>query len=163
MREKIPNCLNFLHQIEKNLRMSLTVARECSNPPHKYALGGVWLFESSKKWLISPPMVSLYTLLVRVGFSHPIGANYQDTIKKIIDNQIKPYQWEDKSRLSGGKSGIDYIFKHGVSKIFHRNIKDNYPRVRVNTLHNDFGIMGFARNATKKYVPYWHRFQEIKE
>ena len=159
MREKIPNCLEFMHQIEKELKMSLTTARECLTPPAKYAAGGVWLFESTKRWLAAPPMVSLYSLLVRVGFSHPIGTPFRTTIDKIISYDIKPYQYEDRGRLVGSKSGLYYIIKNGDRKVFYAEVKKNYPRVRIGTLHNDLGIMGFSRCSTKDIIPYWHRFK----
>jgi hypothetical protein len=162
LREKIPHCLDFIHQIERVLRMSLTTARECVDPPPKYAPGGVWLFESSRRWLAAPPMVSLYTLLARVGFSHTQGENFQSTIDKILSYSIQPYQYEDKHRLSGSKNGIDYILKHGDRRVFHSDLKMNYPRIRISVLHNDCGIMGFARGSTKKIVPNWHRFEENK-
>ena len=162
MREKIPNCLEFMHQVEKHLKMSLTVARECASPHPKYSGGGIWLFESTKRWLSSPPMVSLYTLLIRVGFSHPIGADFQSTIDKIIHYSLKPYQYEDRGRLVGGKEGLNYILEHGDRKIFYSDIKKNYPRVKINFLHNDMGIMGFSRGSTKDIIPYWHRFEKPK-
>jgi hypothetical protein len=157
MRQKIPNCLEFMNQIEQHLKMSLTIARECSSPRPKYAAGGIWLFESSKRWMSSPPMVSLYTLLVRVGFSHVLGSEFKTTIENIVNYSIKPYQYEDRGRLTGCKDGMNYILKHGDRKIFYSEIKKNYPRVRINTLHNDLGIIGFSNGSTKNIVPYWHR------
>ena len=163
MRDKIPNCLDFMHQVEKELKMSLTVAREVAVPIPKYSAGGVWLFESSKRWLSAPPMVSLYALLVRVGFSHHIGTEFRDTIAKIISYEIKPYQYEDRGRLIGSKDAINYILKNGDRKIFYSDIKLNYPRVRIGVLHNDMGIMGFARGSTKNLIPHWHRFTPEKK
>jgi hypothetical protein len=158
MRDKIPACIDFMHQVESALKMSLTIVRECHNSPCKYAVGGVWLFESSKRWLSAPPMVSLYTLLVRVGFSHVIGTPFLTTIDKIINFSIKPYQYEDRDRLIKSKDGIYYILKNGDRKVFFTDIKKNYPRVEISCLHNDLGIIGFAKKATKDLVPYWHRF-----
>lgn len=158
MRDKIPACVEFMHQIETALKMSLSTVRECTNPPYHYAVGGVWLFESSKRWLLAPPMVSLYTLLVRVGFSHIRGTPFLTTINKIIDYSVKPYQYEDRDRLVKSKDGILYILKHGDRRIFFSEIKKNYPRVKIGCLHNDLGIVGFSKKVTKDLIPHWHRF-----
>ena len=155
---KVPNCIDFLNQIEKDLLITKTVAHRCKNPPNKYIRPGIWLFDGSRRWLKSPPMLSMYTLLIRLGFGHPLGSSARETLDKIAAGELKAYQTVDSLRLREAKVGIDFILKKGDRKIFDRNIENNYPKtMRVNTMHNSLGIIGFANERTKKLVPSWHK------
>lgn len=159
-RNKIPQCLDFIHQIENRLRISKTRVRECSKPALKYRQGGVWYFEGNKRWLSSPVMLSLYTLLLRVGFVHTIGESFEKTIEKVCSREIYPYQKEDDIKLRNARKGIKKILECGDKKIFHPEIKKNYPRVGISILHNDLGIVGFSQGYTKPFMPYWHRQEQ---
>lgn len=157
-RDKMQNCLDFINQIEKQLKIPLTIVTECENPPNQYIRGGVWLFEGSARWIKSPPMLSLYTLLLRIGFGHIIGKRSEETINGIVNDSLNSYQSVDKSRLKQAKDGYDRILRVGDRNIFDSKIKNNYPKeIRVNTMHNTLGIIGFSNGATKKYVPIWHK------
>jgi hypothetical protein len=158
-RNKIPICLDFIHQIEDVLKIKKTVARECLKPARKYANGRVWLFQGSNRWIKSPPMISMYTLLIRVGFNHEIGKIYYQTIDEIISQKKTSYQTADRHRLQGARDGIKRILRIGDRKIFHRKIEDNYPKhIKISTMHGVMGIVGFSKKINqRKYMPYWHR------
>jgi hypothetical protein len=154
---KIRNCLDFINQIESDLKISKTTAALCANPPKQYIRCGVWLFEGSPRWVKSPPMLSMYTLLIRLGFGSTIGTPYRETIDKILSGELAAYQSVDKMRLKEALKGINRILDLGDRKIFDNKIEKNYPKsVRVNTMHNTCGIIGFSAEKTKKYVPIWH-------
>lgn len=161
-REKIPQVLNFINQVEDHLKISKTRVRECSKPALKYRRGGVFYFEGSKRWLSSPVMLSLYTLLLRIGFVHKNGESFEKTMEKVSSGDVFPYQEEDGCKLHDALAGIKKILSVGDRKIFHSEIKKNYPRVRISILHNDMGIVGFSKGYTKSYSPYWHR-EEITQ
>jgi hypothetical protein len=157
-RDKIESCLDFLHQIERELGMSLTNIRECKDPPRQYKRSGVWYIEANKRWIRSAPMVSMFTLLVRLGFGHQQGKSYKETIQGIIDGKIKAYQQVDGGRLKGAWPGIKRIIRNNDNKIFCRRMSDNYPsQVTTSTVHNNMGIIGFAKGYTKTIMPRWHR------
>jgi len=159
---KIRNCLDFLNQIESDLKISKTTAALCADPPKEYIRCGVWLFQGSPRWVKSPPMISMYTLLIRLGFGSTIGVPYKETIDKIIAGNLDAYQSVDRYRLKEAINGINRILTQGDRKIFDRNIEKNYPKsIRVTTMHNTCGIIGFSSENTKKYVPNWHD-QEVK-
>jgi hypothetical protein len=164
LKSKLPNCLEFLHQVEDRLKLTHTRIRECQDPPKKYARGGVWYLEGSGRWMKSPPMISLYTLLVRVGMLHPLGQSFMKTIDDICAGTLKPYQSEDRDRVIGSKDGIKRILEKGDRKIFSRKIEENYPPdVEVGTMHNSCGIVGFSRGYTKSYFPKWHLTVPMKK
>lgn len=167
LRDKIPACLEFINQIEDKLKIPKTKARECSNPPTIYKRGGVWCFEGSNRWLNSPVMLSLYSLLLRIGFCHELGTDYEQTIlkvktKKKKGEKRKEYQRGDSNKLISSHYGLNRIIKLGDKKIFFKDIKKNYPKnIAITTLHNNLGIVNFSLGLSRCYMPYWHR-KELK-
>jgi hypothetical protein len=162
---KIPDCLDFLNQIEKKLKIKKTIVRKCCSPPDGYE-SGVFLLEGSKRWLNSPPMVSLYSLLIRVGLLHTFGCAFNLTLEKIKLGSLKPYQKFDKKWLTEAHAAFEKIFRLGDKKVFSTDIKKNYPQnMIIDTVHNRLGIMGFANDIVSKshnspvLVPHWHKFK----
>lgn len=157
-RRKIVCCLDFINQIERQLKLKSTVATECVSPPPQYAVSGIWLLEGSHRWMISPPMISMYALLLRIGFVHVVGQNYEDTIEKVVNKDVTPYQNKDRRQLIDAIPGIRRILRYGDRKIFHKDMKANYPaKVSVGVMHNHLGIIRFSQKETKSLFPYWHR------
>lgn len=172
------NCLEFLNQIEDHLKMSRTVVEKCSTAPPTYRKSGVWILDGSVRWIKAPPMVSLFTLLVRVGLVHRLGDSFTMTLNRIRNGKVKPYNWRaprangvdyenDKTFLWSGKDGLDTILSHGDRKLFHRKIEDNYPaknkmgrEFSTYMLHDSCGIVGFSQGKTKTEFPHWHRMDE---
>lgn len=158
MQHKIPGCLDFINQFEKKLKISPSHVFECLDPPKRYQNSGVWLFESSRRWIKSPPMLSLYTLLLRLGFVHTLGNDFTVTMKGVRTGKILAYQEQDRSQLKYAQKGIERILKYGDRKIFHRNIAQNYPKkVSISVMHNNCGIVGFAQEEIKGMFPHWYR------
>lgn len=157
-KDNVPKCLIFLNQIEDQLKIKRTVARCVANPEKKYLNQKAWIFIGSKRWLKSPPMISLYTLLIRVGFSHKPGESFMLTIHDICENDRPTYQSVDKFRLRSSKKGLMRILRYGDRKIFHRKIEDNYPSdIDINTMHNKMGIGAFSNNVASEKMPHWYR------
>jgi len=169
------NCREFLHQIEDHLKMSKTTIAKCAKAPATYRKSGVWILTGSKRWMKSPPMISLYTLLIRIGLVHKIGDSFEKTLNRIKYGKVRPYNWRpvknngykpvnDQNFLRSGRKGIEIILKHGDRRIFHSQIQQNYPPnnyrgkpFSTHTLHEDCGIVGFSQGKTKKNFPHWHR------
>jgi len=160
---KIPRCLDFLNQIEARLKLRKTTCARCLPTPRKYQKCGVWLFEGSRLWQVAPPMLSMYTLMIRVGFVHEVGTPWNFTMNKVESGAMTPYQsgryTSDKTQLVEAREGIRKIMRFGPRRIFHRNIRENYPEdLDLDTMHNEMGIVSFSLNTTRLYVPYWHRY-----
>jgi hypothetical protein len=160
---KIPAVLDFINQIEDRLKIKKSFVRECANPLKEYEKAGVFMFEGSKRWIQAPPMLSLYTLMLRIGFAHKLGDSFMETIEKVKAGEIKPYQKKDKKWLINVEPATQKILRDGDRKIFHRDIQLNYPKnMSVDTIHNKLGIVGFASDIICKTlgqnvsVPYWH-------
>lgn len=156
--KKIPAVIDFIHQVEKVLKLKRTKVSMCENPAEEYD-NGVFFLEGSQRWMSSPPLLSMYTLLIRCGFVHTIGDSFEKTIDGIQSGKIKPYQNNDKDFVNDSRPGIDLILTLGYRKIFFIDIKKNYLEdIDTHTLHHEFGIRGYSwATHTKKKMPYWHR------
>lgn len=161
--QKIPACLDFVNQIEKRMKIKKSIVRKCWLPPEPYNISGVFLFEGSKRWLQAPPMISLYSLLLRIGLSHTIGNKFENTIEGIKNETIKCYQKNDRKWLINITAGLEKIFRIGDRRIFSKNIYENYPKkFMIDTIHNRMGIIGFSSEVLcaslgdSVIVPHWH-------
>ena len=161
--KKILSCVDFINQIELKLNIPLTKVRICLNPLECYKKSGVFIFQGNKRWINSPPMLSLFSLLIRVGFSHSKGQEYQKTIRSLKNGFFKPYQKKDARWINEIEPALHKIIRIGDRKIFYKDIKLNYPAsINIDAMHNRMGIVGFAcdliaKNAGQSVtMPYWH-------
>jgi hypothetical protein len=175
MQDKIDGCQDFLNQAEQKLGLFRSKISVCENPPQNYKSCGVYLFRGSGMWLNSPPLLSLYSLFIRLGFRHKRGDDFVATMDKIQSGATPPYQTNDKSYLESSRPGIDAIMNLGYRKFFYKDTEKNYPNgVDIMTMHNYFGIVGFTQLFTydqkktadqkvwkpahaDKVPKYWHR------
>lgn len=154
--KKLPNVVEFINQFEKHLHLKRTVGYVVSNPG-KYKTGALY-FESSGRWLNAPPMLSLYTLLLRTGFVHKTGTSWETTVNGVVSGKIAPYQKNDQSYLSSAKKQIDSIMTIGYRPFFYKDMKKNYPEgTNISTMHNSTGIVALSSRQASSVVPYWSR------
>lgn len=163
------NLSDFIHQIESELKMTPTVFEKVSNPHSRYKKSGVFIANGSKRWMKAPPMISLYTLLLRVGLMHTVGDKFSKTMESMRYNEISPYygssvEDNDVDFLKQTQKGFDRIMTHGDRKLFHRDIAKNYPKYNkygsnfsINSMHENCGMVGFSSDSTSESFPHWHR------
>lgn len=162
---KIEACIEFLNQIEEAFGIPNSKVRKCLKAPQQYKYG-VYLFQGNKRWLNAPPMISLYSFLIRIGLCHQVGTSYSTTINLVKSGIIKPYQPKDSKWLYEIEPSIHKIMKYSDKKIFYRDITKNYPKhLLIDRVHNNLGIMSFATDMRLKAAghsvafAYWHRFR----
>ena len=169
------NVLPLLHSVEDRLKMSKTILEKCKTAPATYKKAGVWILDSSKRWLKSPPMLSFFTLLVRIGLVHNSTDSLEETLKKIEEGKIQSYydaKNRDKEMISKATSGIKDILKYSDRKIFPSKIQLNYSskyidnvsdgsfsKMTVYNIHDRCGLVGFSRGTTRQYFPDWHKYR----
>lgn len=141
----IPNIfcsLDLLQKFEERLELSPTVMLDGDN--------GRVVFQGDKKWTIAPPMLSLYTLLIRSGGSlHNVkNKSIEDSLNFIQD---KPAS-QDRNYVVHARKGIDYILKNGL-KIFHPQAKDNWLGHKPISIHRA-GIITFSENPQQYLTKY---------
>lgn len=167
--------LPILHEVEEKLGMAKTVLEKGSKVPPRYARSGVYLFDSSIRWSKAPPMISLFTMLIRIGLVAEPGDDLETTMKKIKDETIKCYysaeRKQDKYQVERAEKGIKYLLKYGDRRIFYADAKKNYPPlefsnekyISIYTIHDSCGIAAFSQGSTKKNFPHWHRLEGAKK
>ena len=133
--DKIKNSIDFINQFEKKLQIKKTKFKICED--------NTALLIASKRWLKSPPLISMYMLLIRIGMVHKINKKTDFTINGILENKIKPYQVKDCSLLKNSMYGIKKIMRIGDRKCFCRDIRKNYPDINLITIHRD-GILSYS-------------------
>jgi hypothetical protein len=169
------NCREFLNDIESRLNMSKTIFERCMNPPAIYRKAGVFIINGSKRWMLAPPMISLYTLLIRIGMVHPCGQSAIDTLNQIESGYLKPYNWKpdtetdygtshaenDTDFLQGGRSGLNRILQFGDQRLFYKDMAQNYPStLTAYTIHDHCGLLAFSSKQTEEHFPHWHRLEK---
>jgi hypothetical protein len=167
--------LPLIHEVEDRLKMSRTILQKCKKVPPRYARPGAWILDSSIRWSKAPPMISFFTLLIRLGMSRESGDSLEKTFRKIKLCKKKGYfddgTNQDRLQTRRAEKGIKYIIKHGDRKVFFSDVKKNYPPlgipiepnkfVTVATIHNKTGIVAFSQRTTQNLFPRWHRFEEV--
>src|SRR5690606_12333583 len=111
-KDEIVRIVDFLHGAEKKLDIRIkTVAYEVSNVSKTHIKNGIFLLVSSSSWMISPPMVSLYSLLIRSGSAHTIGEDVEVSIKKMGDGAVKLPCSVDQAYYKKAEESIKRIFR----------------------------------------------------
>lgn len=142
----IPNILSFINAIEEKMNISKTKAFEISSAPKEHASGGVFLFVFSKVWMKSAQLISLYSLLLRVGISYDqsIGIDNFINLFRGKTNQ-KTTRPEDARYLCSSIPLLDALMvEGGYLKYFSKNIKENFdPSINSSSLHGG-GVVQFC-------------------
>tara|TARA_Y100000034_G_scaffold86053_1_gene103161 strand:+ start:7804 stop:8583 length:780 start_codon:yes stop_codon:yes gene_type:complete len=156
---KMKKARDFVNQVEKELKMvKKTVLYQATDPPKAFEECGVFLMEGNKRWHLSPPMISLYTLLIRVGSKHlKKHGTWRDTCQMMIDGKVSPYQSSDREQIQTAMKGIDHILKHNDRTVFGKDVKKNYPNgIATHSMHNDSGICAFSNGYNSGTFPGWY-------
>jgi hypothetical protein len=160
---------DFLNQVEQQLEMSATVFEKAVNPHYHYRQSGIYIAVGDPRWMHSPPMISLYTMLLRVGLMHKKGLPFMETIQKMKSGELEPYYGKqkgdnDQRLLRNTEKGFERIIQKGDQSIFYEKIEDNYPEkikgrysVGVHSIHDSWGMTGFSSDRTKSDFPEWHK------
>ncbi len=147
-------CQEFINQLEE--KMGFASRTKIYEVPHQNS--PCWLIVGDKGWQHAPPMVGLFTLIIRVGFMHKLGESADQTLQRAKEGKIKigdntSYAGNrDCSYIAQAWAGIQAILKHGLN-IFYPEMSDNYPEDlprRGASLHDAFGPVNFTLAATRK-------------
>lgn len=156
LSDKVPAVLDFLNQVEKEMKLKPTKALVCDDPPSSYKKAGVTLYVGDPAWLQSSAALSMYTLLMRNGTVHTVGVNWRKTLDGIIAGKIYPAQENDATYLRYGKPGIDLIIEKGIVKVFGDDVKKNYAaKISTGTIHHHGGIVSFGSAKCAGTWPHW--------
>lgn len=164
-QKTFPNRINaskdFLNQVEKKLKMVRTQIYKDVNVPKNYSASGAFIYDGSSRWMISPPMISLYTLLIRISLVHNLKTDFMDTINGVCNGTITPLQTDDSNQMSKALKAFNWILDQNDKNLFSKKQIENYSvkdkEIPVSTMHNDLGIVSYAYGTPKNYFPQWYK------
>lgn len=159
-RTRLAASLEFVNYFAKKMHLQSTFEVEIA--PHPTYKDRCAYLVGSRVWQNAPPLLSLYTLLLRAGMVHTLGNPVEESYQGMISGKIKTYNGSDQSFLRRSQKGVEQLLKIGYRKFFYIDPKRNYPvDCPISTMHNNFGICGFSEGRTSTHVPYWHREQKV--
>jgi hypothetical protein len=137
--------MDLLHQLERDLHLLPSHYSRVQGIDKGY--GVAFLVEGSKKWMHSPVMLSLYTLILRNAYQHKKGESYVSTLQNL------------KKEPSGLNimRGIEHIVNNSYWRVFGKDMEKNYANSTVSHMHG-MGIAFFSQENTaniKIYMEKW--------
>ncbi len=139
---KCQNTLRFLNLLEPDFGMQPTRLLDGGD------FGGpVFVFVGDKQWMYAPPLISLYTLLLRV------GQNYQDGPWRDRLKATSGMRSSDVTYLQTSRPAILKLAGQQFDKIFAKTWKGNYPsECSVDDMHESAGICALAGDSVSTRV-----------
>lgn len=141
------NSLHLINLVEKTLDMPQTTLTELPGQYH--------VFQGNRRWLISPPMLSLYTLLIRAGRSCDGGD--LDTATQAYYN-CKGMN-TDVGYMKQARPGLEHILTYGDRFVFGNNMAANWTS--CGDIHGR-GIINFSSGGLYDLQPRWYRRFKLK-
>ena len=152
-RKILNNGIRLINHYENLIGESLSTIRKVSGEPegkHKH----VWLIEGPKFWITAPYLVSLYTLLLRLGPESIKVTNKEETMIKTFGNVVSQKRnvlTNDIKYLTTVGKYIGSIVKNhkkltefneiGFSKLY-------YEDVGISSFHNFSGVLSLCKMST---------------
>lgn len=155
--KKIHDIVHLIHQIETKLKIKPTkvYAVKTLEKAHEKFTKQFFLLEADKKWLISTPMISFYTLLCRIA-----SENHRGTYVNVFKAVLTADYAHDKEQLRQALNGIFCILKNG-DKVFGTDLKENYSKNYMSTSHGA-GIVEFSQGNLQQF-PRWYKYYQKKK
>lgn len=154
--KRMDNLMDFLHQVEASLGFEKSRFEIVENSPSKVSENTpIVALIGDKRWQISPPMISLYSLFIRTCLSHKAGDKWHDTIKGIAEEKIKVDHKPDVTYMKTSLELINKIVLVGARPFFYKKIERNYPPEATSNLIHSAGIMAMAERETRPYCVRW--------
>jgi len=147
----IHNIRNFIHQIERKLKIRPTRLYEVANIPlwMTKKKTTAYMLNASKIWAISPVMVSLYSLAARTGSVHNSRRSFKETIVRICrDPNVEIYHAYDRQYWQNGAFGLSHFIKYGVQNVFGTDPKKNWTNEISGCIHG----LGISEYSNHTYI-----------
>lgn len=142
--QRVANSLAAVNLMETVLSIPLSVVLPVQ--------GEIVLFRGHKTWFISPPMVSLYTLMVRNGRYYELGWTLEQFFDFMVDGKINGQK--DTALFQQAIKGIRCILAHGWQAVFGADLKANWPN---GTDIHGRGICAFGLGTLSSQHPDWYK------
>ena len=161
MAEMCEKSLRFLHEADK--AFDFEPSEMLYGGKYKDGADDIYVFVGDKKWMYSPVMISLYSLLVRIGMTYEEGdwrAHFESASKYVGSN--------DKRYAESAKKTLDVLVGKRMEDVFADEMAKNYPVGSngglVAGMHGSSGVVAFGKGTINKALKeHWKIEQESKE
>jgi hypothetical protein len=150
IRKESTNTAILLRKVERLMKFKRTTLLEANTGDPKVP---AFILTSDKRWMHAAPLLSLYSLLIRIGVNYDRKTN---PVEFILNIGKGPYS-NDMRYVTSIKNILSGVIKNNIS-LFNKDMSDNYPKdTNVNTLHNHFGVVHYAEkcNSGPHVVSGW--------
>lgn len=139
--DDIDKSMDLLNKVEDHLKIPKSICFKANN--------SFFVVRGSPRWLIAPPMLSFYTLILRAGKFHDKTKSLEDIFSLPIGANIDYTVW------AGSKPAITAIMKHGDQAIFGLDMKSNWFTNPFPDPHQR-GIYTMGTGSLKSVKPNWY-------
>jgi len=166
---RIENLQEFLNKVEAKLGFKKSTIEEVDGIIHNgvKCKGKIFLIVGDKKWMHAPPLISLFSLYIRIGLFHIKGSSYDDTIGRVKKGKessffgfkyrtnISGVRANDPSYLRSTRKLRLLIMEHGI-KLFSKEMKNNY-NTEAYGIVDTAGVWDWKCNLNKHPDAAWKR------
>jgi hypothetical protein len=144
---KMTKALSLVNEVEKAFGLSKSKGKWVG----EYKSNPVWLIVGDKQWMLAPPLLSLYTILLRLGSTY----SGDDWVKFLTTPQKGAYgQSEHDDRDSRYLSAASKVFweslnKNSIQEMFGEEMSKNYPNIPIMSMHNNTGFESYHNGGYK--------------
>jgi len=157
MKASMKRSLILLNHYEKLMSIGLSKVEEVKGGAKKYN----WMFTSSKGWLKSPHLVSMYTFLIRLGVKE-IKFKTNAQLKKELKRLSASGGDNDSTYLTSMWNHLDWVAKNYKKYLLGKDGIDSIylnKDITINSFHNSGGIKSLIDCCT----PLSERNDEIRK
>ena len=138
-KEKIATrMLSLLNQVEEKMGFVPTVIKFCKGKSVLYV-------EGDAKWMIAIPMLSMYTLLIRISPKFDGKKEYEEFLEEMIESAPNV---SDRFYLKTGIKPMKNIARYGPSLYFSEVQKENFTNTRGSSHSAGIATLGDRSIAT---------------
>lgn len=144
---EVKKALDCLSQVEDWLGIPRTIVKSVPE--------SVFLFMMHPRWIIAPPMLSFYGLIIRAAIrQHEINTSFQKTFDKHYTSGYCGV-YTDHSYFQMGRPAIVSLLKYGDLTVFEQDMAKHW--VSCTDIHNR-GIGAWGYGTFRKTMPHWYGF-----
>jgi hypothetical protein len=151
---RVENMVKFLNHFEEKLDYSKSRFEIC-----KDAGSPTIVLISDSKWMHAPPLLSLLTLLIRVGMIYNPKMDFLEHCDAVRKGHIFPYQYRDNEHLRRAWTAIKAILNKETNRFrFHNEKALNWPSGKINSfvIHEHSGIVSLATGTADMVCKDWY-------
>jgi hypothetical protein len=158
--KKIQNMVAFLNHFEDKLGYSKSRFETCDG-----AGSPTFLLISDSKWMHAPPLLSLLTLLIRIGMIYNGKTDFLEHCDLVRKGYITPYQIRDNDHLRRSWTAIKALLNKEENRWrLHEDSSLNWPaKAKAYTIHEHSGIVSLAIGTADMVCKDWYVKKEVKE